>query len=151
MAIDGSHHFNSMQLTNGASLTYSLGTNLNLTVSGDFFVSSNSSILVSGRGYQSGGPGGGAGGHSYQNSSNGGFGDRSRDDGGFGRKPGWGDGAPRGNSAETGNVCKSRGVCPLAEARSKQACWWMRLACGSSPSWLCLGIRANNPVPTSRT
>ena len=71
--IDGTHRFNSVQVTNGGTITHSLGTNLNLTVAGDFTVSSNSVVSASGKGYGSAsGPGagvstlsgnGGGGGH----------------------------------------------------------------------------------------
>ena len=49
---------------------------------------------------KSGRSAGGAGGRSYQNNSNDAFG--ARDGAGFGRKPGWGEGAPRGNGGGGG-------------------------------------------------
>ena len=62
VTIDGPHSFHSLQLTNGGMLTHSSGaTNgLNLVVTGNILVASNSSISVIGRGYGSdSGPGAG--------------------------------------------------------------------------------------------
>ena len=59
--------------------------------------------------------------------------------------------APRGRCSDGGR-CPSRcGAWPLAAARSKQARWYCRLSVAPRPIWLCLGMRASQPVPTRCT